>query len=325
MTLANIFMPTSALADDADFDVLGTIDVARGPIGDIAVSANGRLVVTNYGDNSVAVLDADTLTVDDTVTVDGEPFAVAVTDDRAYVSTASASYDSVPVIDTDVKALLESYPLAFSVTALAVSPDRKRVYAGRTARDHVDIAVIDITSERVGTIDLARGADITVDAVRVSPSGKRIYAATSDGWGGRIAVIDAETARVVGTVAIGSPIRDLAISPNGGVAYLLSADTVHGGTVDVIDLRTHQVAATASIGGSPTQMALDADGTRAYIVEHDHVAVFSTASNEIVDTIAVDAQPSCVAAGRDRLYMADHSGVVTVFSVAAATSLLNAS
>ena len=101
MTLANIFMPTSALADDADFDVLGTIDVARGPIGDIAVSANGRLVVTNYGDNSVAVLDADTLTVDDTVTVDGEPFAVAVTDDRAYVSTASASYDSVPVIDTD--------------------------------------------------------------------------------------------------------------------------------------------------------------------------------------------------------------------------------
>ncbi|WP_241365347.1 hypothetical protein, partial [Klebsiella pneumoniae] len=39
--------------------------------------------------------------------------------------------------------------MAFSVTALAISPDGKRVFAGRTGHDRIDIAVIDTTAERV--------------------------------------------------------------------------------------------------------------------------------------------------------------------------------
>ena len=326
--MANFVMPTNtrapewskakndAVVVDPDLVVLGAVDVGRGPIGDIAADGT-TLVVTNSGDNSVSVIDADTLTVESTVTVTGEPFATAAIDDRAYVSTASASYDSVSVVDTDAKAVIASYPLAFSVTGVAVSPDGKRVFAGRSGRDQADIAVIDITSDRVGTIDLAGGAGINVDAVRVSPSGKRVYAATSDVRGSRLVVVDAETARAIGAVMIGSPIRDLALSPDGSIAYVLSCDPVHGGIVNVIDLTTHAITGTAGIGGSPMQMTLSADGARAYIVDHDDVAVLCTVTNEVVDAITVGAQPSCVAVSPtgDRLYVADYAGVVTALSV----------
>ena len=326
--MADFVMPTNTRAPvrsaekndpvvvDADVVVLGTVDVRRGPIGHIATDGT-TLVVTNYGDNSVSVIDADTLTVESTVTVAGEPFTAAATDDRAYVSATSASYDSVSVVDTDTKAVIAFHPLAFSVTAVAVSPDGKRVFAGRSGRDHVDIAVIDITSDRVGTIDLAGGAGINVDAIRVSPSGKRVYAATTDVRGSRLMVVDAETARVIGTVMIGPPIRDLALSPDGRIAYILSCDPVHGGVVDVIDLTTHAITGTAAIGGFPMQMTLSTDGTRAYIVDSDHVAVLCTKTQEVVDVITVGAQPSCLAVSPngDRLYVADYAGGVTALSV----------
>ena len=135
------------------------------------------VVVTNYGDDSVSFLNPDTLVVEDTIGVPGEPFAALVSDDRAYVSTSSASYDAVSVIDTNTRTVIATYPLAFGVTALAISPDGKRVYAGRTGHDHVDVAVIDTTAERVGTIDIATGAGIGVDAIAVDPTGKRLYVA----------------------------------------------------------------------------------------------------------------------------------------------------
>ena len=256
------------------------------------------VVVTNYGDDSISLLNADTLAVEDTIGVAGEPFAAVVTDDRAYVSTSSASYDAVSVIDTNTKTVIATYPLAFGVTALAISPDGKRIYAGRTGRDHVDVAVIDTTAERVGTIDIATGAGIGIDAVAVDPTGKRLYVATTDARGSQLVVVDTETARVDRKVWVGSPIRDLAFAD--GTAYVLTSDRTRGGAVSVIDLSTNRITDTLELGvGAPTQMTLSPDETRAYIVDYDHVAVLCTLSLEVVNTVTFSARPSCVAVSFD--------------------------
>ncbi|MDT5018450.1 MAG: hypothetical protein QOD39_4610, partial [Mycobacterium sp.] len=158
--MANFLMQTNTAVSqvndevyvDPDTTLVGAVAVQRGPIGDIAAATDGSIVVTNYGDDTVSFLDAHTLAVDAVIAVPGEPVAVALADNRAYVSTSSLNHDQVSVIDTTTKTIISTYPLAFSVTALAVSPDGKRVYAGRTGDDYVDVAVIDITAERVGTI-----------------------------------------------------------------------------------------------------------------------------------------------------------------------------
>ena len=323
MKMANFLMRKSTPASevneeahvDPDVTCVGDIAVRRGPIGAIAAGA-GSVAVTNYGDDSVSLLNVDTLMVEDTIAVDGEPFAAVVTDDRAYVSTSSASFDGVSVIDTHTKTVIATYPLAFGVTALAISPDGKRIYAGRTGRDHVDVAVIDTTAERVGTIDIATGAGIGVDALDVDPSGKRLYVATTDARGGsQLVVVDTETARVERTVWVGSPIRDLAFAD--GTAYVLTSDRTRGGAVCVIDLSTNRITDTVELGGAPTQMTLSPDKTHAYIVDYDQVVVLCTLNLEVVNSVTVSARPSCIAVSPDggRLHVADYAGGVTVFAV----------
>jgi YVTN family beta-propeller protein len=323
MKMANFLLPKgttdSHVNNEAHVDpnvaAVGTVAVRRGPIGDIA--AGDVVVVTNAGHDSVSFLNADGLVREQTIGVPGEPFAVVISGDRAYVSTTSASYDCVSVIDTNSRAVIATYPLAFGVTALAISPDGKRVYAGRTGDNHVDVAVIDTTAERVGTIDIASGAGIGIDAITVDPTGKRLYVATTDVRGSQLVVVDAETTRVDRKVWVGSPIRDVAFAD--GTAYVLTSDRDRGGAVSVIDMVANRITDTIELGiGAPTQMTLSPDKTRAYIVDYDHVSVLCTLTHQVVAKVTVEARPSAVAVtpDGDRIVVADYAGDVGVFTVA---------
>jgi YVTN family beta-propeller protein len=323
MKMANFLLPKGTTDShvnnethvDPNVAAVGTVAVRRGPIGDIA--AGDVVVVTNPGHDSISFLNPDGLVREQTIGVPGEPFGVVISGDRAYVSATSASHDSVSVIDTNTRTVIATYPLAFGVTALAISPDGKRVYAGRTGDNHVDVAVIDTTAERVGTIDIASGAGIGIDAITVDPTGKRVYVATTDVRGSQLVVVDAETARVDRKIWIGSPIRDLAFAD--GTAYVLTSDRANGGAISVVEMSTNRITDTIELGiGAPTQMLLSPDKTRAYVVDYDHVAVVCTLTHEVVTTVTVDARPSCVAVDSDggRLVVGDYDGDVTVFAVA---------
>ena len=323
MNMANFLLPESTTDShvnneahvDPDVAVVGSVAVRRGPIGDIA--AGDVVVAANHGHDSISFVNPDGLVLEQTIGVPGEPVAVVISGDRAYVSTTSATFDSVAVVDTNTRTVIGNYPLAFGVTALAISPDGKRVYAGRTGDSHVDVAVIDTTADRVGTIDIASAAGIGIDAITVDPTGKRLYVATTDVRGSQLVVVDAETTRVDRKVWVGSPIRDVAFAD--GTAYVLTSDRERGGAVSVIDMAANRITDTIDLGiGAPTQMALSPDKTRAYIVDYDHVAVVCTLTHRVVTKISIDARPSCVAVTSDggRLVVADYDGHVGVFTVA---------
>ena len=316
---------TEATVVEPDFVVLGTIAVQHGAIADLAVSADGTtLVATHHGNGIVSVIDAHAMTVDTAITVPGEPLLVTAAERRAYVTTSAQSYDSVAVVDTETKQVIATHPVAGSATDVAVSPDGTRVFVGQAGRDGVGLAVIN-TFGRIKTIDLEDGAGRTVDAVRVSPNGRLVvYVATSDANSGRLLVVDALEGRVIHEVPVASPIRDVALSRDGALAYVAGFDTHWGGSIDVIDTAINEITAKVGIGGAPMQMALSPDGTRVYIADYEHVAVLCTETNSVVDTLTVTPEPSCVAVSPDssRLYIADHTGTITVMSVAPDSSEL---
>ncbi|WP_395310262.1 hypothetical protein V4U86_05420 [Mycobacterium sp. AMU20-3851] len=316
--MASVFVRANAAAlNDPQTAFAGSVAINHGPIADLSANA-GAIVMANYGDASVSVVRPDSAGAPARVPVDGEPFAVAVTDDRAFVVISAAEADAIGVIDTRTNAVVATYPLAFTVTAVAAAPDGKRAYAARAGQDHVDVAVIDVTAERVGTIDIALGATSVIDSLALDPSGRRLYVAVTTSTGSRLVVVDTETAKARKSIALGAPIRDLAVAADGTV-YVLTSDLEARGVIEVIDPKTFAITASIGAGTLPIQMALSANGALAYVVDYDQVAVLCTVTREIVETITVGARPMAAALNTpgDRLYIADVDGNVTAFRVAA--------
>ena len=348
--------------DEQEFDnaPLVQIPLHTGPISGIDISPDGsRLIVTNVGGDSVSVIDTDGCRVAETIDDLNEPFAIAMGGgeaNRAYVSTVAAAYDSIAVIDMSTNTVIATHPLALSVSDLAVSPDGTRVYAARNGARAADVAVLDAAAGRVvEVIDVAESPGApgtTADYVRVSPDGGRLYVGTNGSAGGRLVVIetraqstdgraggrsrwrrkkksarsgekDAQTGlSIAGTVEIGFPVRDVALSPDGDTAYVASCGPDFGAVLDVIDARTNKITSThkiGDIGGLLTGLLLSGDGARAYLVSDDRLTMLCTRTREVVGTVRVARNPSCAVESPDgrRLYIADYSGVVTVAPVAA--------
>lgn len=292
----------------------GSVLIGRGAIVDVAANSK-TIVAANHGDDSVTVVRPDTVAGPAVVDVQGEPTAVAIADDRAYVVTSTAEVDSVVVVDTRANAVLATYPLAFTATAIEVSPDGKRAYVARAGNDHVDIAVIDTTAERVGTIDVPAGVGASIDGLRIAPSGRTLYAAVTTISGSRLLMIDTETARVRKALSLGGPIRDLAVTDTA--AYVLTSDITDLGAIVVVDLAGFTINRTVAAGSLPIQMELSVDGSRAYVVDYDQVAVLCTVTNDVLETITVGSRPTAVALSNqgDRLYVSDVDGQITAFRV----------
>jgi YVTN family beta-propeller protein len=306
------------------FTVEAEIAVQEGAVTGIAVSPDGtRLIVTHNGDDSVSLIDTRHGEVAHTIVDVDEPFAVAVSDTggRAYVSTASTAYDSILVFDMDANHVVAAHPVAHSVTDLAVSPDGMHVYASRTAANGADVAILDTETGKEDAIGIAATAGTTAQCVRVSPDGQRLYVAANGPFAAELVVIDARSNRVVNTIEIGSPIRDIALSRDGATAYVGSCGPDFGAVLDVVDTRTGAVANTYKIGeiaGWLTQLAVSRDGQRAYLVGDQNVTVWSTATHDVLGSIVVGARPSCVTESPEghRLYIADYAGAITVLTTA---------
>lgn len=307
------------------FAVVNRVSVGRGPISDMTVSPRGGFIfATNTVDDSVSRLDPETLAVAGTVTDVEEPFVIATSGARAYVTTVTPLYDAVTVLDTKSGAVVATYPLALSVRDLVLSADGRHVFVARTGRDGADVAVIDTVTDRITTIELGTRVEATAEAIAISRDGRRLYVATADHLGGELVVIDTREQRVVAGSAFPAPIRDIAISPDGKNLYVVSDDLEIGAHVDVVDTRTLRVTDTISVRGIITQLVLSVEGERAYLVNGDRISVLCTATREIIDTITVGAEPACVVESRDgkRVFVADYTGAVTAFSIASTTESL---
>jgi YVTN family beta-propeller protein len=316
---------TPEVSTAVNFSTVTEIRTGHGAISSLAAGAEGtRLLATHYGDNSVSWIDTGTFAVARTVVGVNEPFAIAISGTppgHAYVSTVSPAYDSIAAIEVGTDRVAALHPLAHSVTDLAVSPDGRHVYAGRTGVDGADVAVLDTTTGQVDAIDITAAPGTVTQCVRVSPDGRRLYVATDGPSGGKLVVIDAHRKRVVNTVEIGTPIRDVAPHPDGGTVYVASCGPSFEGLFDVVDTATNMVTNTskvAEISGFLTQMTVSGDGERAYVVADDRVTVLCTLTHDVIGVVAMGRRPSCAIERPDGrlLYVADYTGAVTVISMA---------
>ncbi|WP_343573514.1 YncE family protein [Mycobacterium sp.] len=305
------------------FSAVREIAVGRGAVSGIAVSADGGLLTaTHHGNDSVSLINTIAGAVKLTVTDVDEPFAVAMSGRCAYVSSVSEAHDEVLAFDTGSERLVATYPVEFGITDLAVSPNGRYVYAGRTGAEGAGVAILDTVTRKQ---EFVRIDASTVGCVRLSPDGRRLYVAANSASTAKLVTIDTRRNCVISTVGIGSPIRDIALSPNGAIAYVGNCGPDFGTVLDILDVsdtRNSTVNATYKIGdaaGSLAQLTVSRSGERAYLVGDQDVTVWSTVTQNVLGSITVGDQPSCVVESPDgeRLYIADYAGTVTVLEIAA--------
>jgi YVTN family beta-propeller protein len=246
---------------DEGFETISTISI-NSP-GAIAISPNGDyLYVTNSSENSVLVIRTSDNTLIDTISVDGYPDSLSVTQDGQYLYVVymkvshSTTNNYMSVIRTSDNTIIDTISLGYHVGSggITVLPNGDYVYMTRD--DSVSVfRTLDNTI--IDTISVGASNIIT------TPNGDYVY--VSNFSSSSISVIRTSDNTVINTIPIGSNPRGMAVTQTGDYIYVTNGD------VSVIRTSDNTVIDTISVGVDPWGITVSPDGKYVYVVNHGTV------------------------------------------------------
>ncbi|MGV8129203.1 MAG: beta-propeller fold lactonase family protein [Methanolinea sp.] len=285
-----------------------------------STSAAPFAYITNYGNDTVTVIDTATDYIIATVDVGSGPGGVAVSPDGTRVYVANFYSGTVSVIDTFTHTVIATVPVGANPDGVAVSPDGTLVYVANNS--DVSVYVIDTETNTVIAVvpvRIIQGWYPEPNGVAVSPDGTRVYVGHKER--DRISVIDPATNTIIAGVDVESSPKGIAVSPDGTLVYVANEGS---NTVSVIDTATNAVNATVPVGLGPYGVTVSPDGTRVYVtnLRSNSVSVYDTVAHFVIATVPVGSNPRGVAITRDgtKVYVANSGGhTVSVIDTATNT------
>ena len=190
--------------------------------------AASMIFVSNEKDNTITVLNAETLEMVKTIKVARRPRGIVVSPDGKEVFVAAGDGDIMDVIDTsklEVTRQLESGP---DPELMAVDPKGDIIYIAN--EDDSLVTIMDIKS---GDILAEVPVGVEPEGMGVSPDGK-FTVATSE-LTSMAHVIDNASNKLIANVLVDSRPREAKFTPDGKELWVSSEV---GGTISVIDPKT---------------------------------------------------------------------------------------
>jgi YVTN family beta-propeller protein len=267
--------------------VVSTIPVQSAPNGIVFNPNNGDLYVTNYGSNTVSVIDGTTNTVVTTIPVGTNPRDLAFNPNNGDLYVTNQNSNTVSVIDGTTNTVVTTIPVGPQPFGVAFNPDNGNMYVTNYGSNTV--SVIDGTTNTViGTISVGSGPIY----IAFNPDNGDIY--VTNQFGSSVSVIDTSTNTVVVTIPVGSFPGGIAFNEDNGDMYVANGGS---NTVSVIDGATNTVVATIPAGMQPFGVAFNPDNGDMYVTNANSntVSVIDGATNTVVDTIPVGDVPFGIA------------------------------
>ena len=194
-------------------DVFATVGVGTKPYGVATDATTNTIYVTNFGSNTVSVIDGATNTVTATVAVGAYPTAVATDATTNTIYVANSGGNTVSVIDGATNTVTATVAVGADPTAVATDATTNTIYVANGGGNTV--SVIDGATNAV-TATVAVGLDpygIAVDATT-----NTIYVANRGS--NTVSVIDGATNTVTATVGVGADPTAVAVTIVGSRAYV---------------------------------------------------------------------------------------------------------
>ena len=251
-----------------------------------AADRNENIVYMSVtGNNSVAVIDMNTLEVLDSIFVGSNPRGMAVSHDgkTLYVATAGAS--SLAVVDLSTRTLLDPIPLPTSARDVEVD-DAGRIYAAPVSTSYHTLMVYDpatgVETEPFGSCSACYSA-----MLEMSPDGKTLFVANQGLSPGTLAKYDVSGAAPAfiwqnGHGDLGSNGQDLCLTPTGQHIYYAvgGGNRITGGyDIAKIDADGMGVLGAFVTDAYPREIVTSPDGKTAYAVHTSgHIDVWDAES-----------------------------------------------
>ena len=279
----------------------------------------GEIWVTNEKDDTVSVIDIETLAVVQTYPTGERPRGITFSKDFSRLYICASDSDTIQVMDPNTGAILHDLPSGEDPEQFVLHPDDRRLYIAN--EDDAITTVVDTESRTViAQIDVG----IEPEGMAVSPDG-RIAVTTSETtnmahW------IDTESEEIFANTLVDSRPRHAEFL-KGGAELWVSAEI--GGTVSIFDVASQAELAkiTFDIQGvhpdkvQPVGFKATADDSTVFMAlgPSNRVAVINAETYEVEDYILVGRRVWHMAFSPDGTQLFTTNGVsgdVTVIDVA---------
>ena len=233
--------------DVASHKVTGNVDFGHGVRPHLPVwGPDGLLYVTTELDNSVTIVDPQTLKIVGTIpTNQPESHMLAISHDGKRGYTANVGPGTVSVLDLKARKTIAVIPVSKKTQRISISEDDRLVFTADQTKPQ--LAVIDTGTNKVKTWIPLPGLGY---GSAPTPDGKWLLIALPNA--AKVAVIDLSTMKLARTIDVPPAPQAVLIRPDGKVAYA-SCDASN--QVAEIDLATWKVTRLISTGKSPDGMA----------------------------------------------------------------------
>ena len=200
---------------------------------------------------------------------------------KAYV--ALVADNEVAVIATRTRQVLGYIPGILGPHDLVASPDGRTVYVGN---DGVPVvSVIDTSTDSI-VASIRVGFDQR--GLALSPDGRDLL--VSLGSADDVVIVDTATQHIRGHIDVPAPARS-AVSPDGRLAYVISAPEDAAASIVVVDLATLTPTGRIPLGATPVALNVAPDGRRLYLTMADmhRIVALDVAQHRVVGRIMIPA------------------------------------
>ncbi len=199
--------------------------------GNIQSAFADTVYVSNEKDNTISVIDGDSLELIETIEVGERPRGIALSNDGKYLYICASDDDHIQVLDLQSKQIVYNLPSGPDPELMSLSADGSLLFVAN--EDDNMVTVID-TIQRSKVVEIPVG--IEPEGIGLSPDGKWLVS-TSETTN-MAHFIDTASLKIVDNVLVDARPRVAQYTPDGKEVWVSSEI---GGTVSVIDAGSREI------------------------------------------------------------------------------------